>query len=285
MFPFNLPGPQFLLFFVVLTITVFAAVAIMQHRREQAWPMPKLDASDPYKIACLNSGAMGALQVATMSLIDRNIIEVDGESFKTRGGAVDVRRPIEKELVKHFAKGGDASAIESAANDSPACEAYDNELKRLRLISGPEVRATRWPTVILGVALVEAVAVVKVFTALAAGRSNVLFLVILAAIAAFLFIRLVYMRKTALGRKYIATQQSLFKGLKQRAGSIQKGGGNADLAILAAVFGLAAVPAMAFPFVDHLAVKRTGSGDGGGDSGSSESGGCGGGGGCGGCGS
>jgi uncharacterized protein (TIGR04222 family) len=288
MFPFNLPGPQFLFFYFVLTIAVFVIIRTLQERREREWHLPTLDAADPYRIACLNHGPQGAMQVATMSLIDRDIISVTNDTFTTQSGSVDVRRPIEKELVKLFAKGDDAEAIERAATYSPACKAYEAELVKLRLIAGAEVRATRWPAVLIGMGLLAGVAVTKIAVAIAAGRTNIWFLVILAVLALVILLALVYKRGTGLGSRFMETQRALFKGLPKRSANLKRGGNSADLAILAAVFGLAAVPATAFPFVDHLAVKRSGdsSSDSGSGSDSSGDSGCGGGGGgCGGCGS
>jgi hypothetical protein len=92
--------------------------------------------------------------------------------------------------------------------------------------------------------------------------------------------------RTSLGEAHLAGIRGLFADLRRRADSIQPGGGTAELAWLAAVFGLGAVPASAFPFVREFRAKReVSSGSGCGTSGCG-SGGCGGGGGggCGGCG-
>jgi uncharacterized protein (TIGR04222 family) len=284
MFPFNLPGPQFLLFFVIFALAAFIIVAVVLHRREAAWPLPKLDVSDPYRIACLSGGKVAAMQVAMLSLIDRGIVAVDGNTLETVSGTVDVNRPIEKELVRLVAKGSDADALVRAASGSPACKTYEQELANLRLISGPNVRATRWPAIHVAMALVGAVAGFKIFVALRGGHTNIAILVSLSFIAVALLASLAYKRKTGLGHEFLSTQQTLFKRLKQRADGIKPGGGSADLAILAAVFGMAAVPAMAFPFVAQV-MPRPSSGDSGGSSDSGGDSGCGGGGGCGGCGS
>jgi hypothetical protein len=134
-------------------------------------------------------------------------------------------------------------------------------------------------------AVIEGVAAAKIGTALVAGRSNVGFLLVLAALALIPLFLLANARRTGLARAFLKTQQTLFKGLKARAASIEPGGHTADLAILAAVFGLGAVPASAFPFVHQIAPKRDSGGSDGGGSDSSGDSGCGGGGGCGGCGS
>ena len=77
----------------------------------------------------------------------------------------------------------------------------------------------------------------------------------------------------------------LFKRLPERAASLKPGGESNEMAMLAAVFGLTALPAAAYPFVEKIYPKpQSDSSGSGGDSGSSCSSSCGGGCGGGGCG-
>ena len=46
--------------------------------------------------------------------------------------------------------------------------------------------------------------------------------------------------------------KTLFKRLKSRASALKAGGESNEMAMLIAVFGLAALPATAFPFVEKL---------------------------------
>jgi hypothetical protein len=92
--------------------------------------------------------------------------------------------------------------------------------------------------------------------------------------------------RTRRGDRLFADVRLLFAGLRSRAASLRSGRGDSDVTMLAAVFGLAALPAGEFVFVPALfprAGDREGTGCGSCDSGSCGGGGdCGGG--CGGCG-
>ena len=52
MFPFNLSGPEFLLFYLILSIVVIGAMIYLQ-RRSESGRAPRADLSDPYLIAFL----------------------------------------------------------------------------------------------------------------------------------------------------------------------------------------------------------------------------------------
>ena len=107
-------------------------------------------------------------------------------------------------------------------------------------------------------------------------------LVILTVIACFTASRLARPFRTARGTAVLAALRRLFARLRTRGRSLQAKTGNADAALLAAVFGLGALPAPAFGYARKL-YPRPASGDSGsGACGSSCGSGCGGG--CGGCG-
>jgi hypothetical protein len=98
--------------------------------------------------------------------------------------------------------------------------------------------------------------------------------------------RITHPRQTGRGKALLADLGSLFKSLKDRAAGFQPGSNPAELALLAAVFGVTALPVDAFPYSKTLFPQPSaGSGDSGGSSCGSSCGGGGCGGGCGGCGS
>jgi uncharacterized protein (TIGR04222 family) len=290
-FPFSLSGPFFLLFYAALALVLILGLKIMQSARERAMPRPRLDVSDPYRIAYLREGPLAAMQVAALSLIDRGILAVDDQMMQAKAALELTRRPIEQELVKAFAKPRSVDDLALLARASAANKTYHRELVAQHLLVSAGVRMMRAQGAILVAAILVAVAVVKIGVALTSGRTNVLFLVLLAAISLGAVWAVYRARLTGLGKRLIADQQALFRRLKQRAKDIAPGGQTNELAILAGVFGMLAVPAAAFPFMDQLMPRRPdqGSSDSGGSDSSSTSSdgdGCGGGGGgCGGCGS
>src|SRR6185436_11482472 len=58
--------------------------------------------------------------------------------------------------------------------------------------------------------------------------------------------------RTARGDALLADLRTLFRRLKDRAGSLRAGGATADAALLAAVFGLSALPASGFAYAKRL---------------------------------
>jgi hypothetical protein len=106
-------------------------------------------------------------------------------------------------------------------------------------------------------------------------------------LAVFLAWRIHNPYRTSLGDDYLASVRTLFARLRQRASALKPGSGSRDLLWLTALFGIAMLPASAFPAIAHVWPKpATGSGSSCGSSSCGSSGcGGGGGGGCGGCGS
>ena len=64
--PFDLPGPQFLLFYLGLSAAVIVALVVARKFAESS-AAPKLDLSDPYLIAYLRGGDAETLRVAAVS--------------------------------------------------------------------------------------------------------------------------------------------------------------------------------------------------------------------------
>jgi len=79
MFPFNLPGPLFLVFFAVFALAVFAFIYGWQ-RFAEGGELPKLSFDDPLAIAYLRGGPEEAICVAAASLLDRDLLILDGGS-------------------------------------------------------------------------------------------------------------------------------------------------------------------------------------------------------------
>src|SRR6185295_16874913 len=67
--PFDLPGPEFLLFYIILAVAVITALALLR-RAAESDSAPQVDLGDPYLIAYLRGGENEAPRVALVSLID-----------------------------------------------------------------------------------------------------------------------------------------------------------------------------------------------------------------------
>jgi uncharacterized protein (TIGR04222 family) len=294
--PFDLPGPEFLVFFIGLS--AFAVIALIVTRKlAERSAAPKLDLSDPYLIAYLRGAEPETLRVAAVSLIDRGLLIATGTQLKTaeKASADGVRRPIEKELLRRFKRADEATAIFDDSRLRATCTPYADTLKNAGLLPSESIVGARWTRLLIVCAILAGVAVVKILIALSRGRTNVWFLVILAVVAIVIAAKISFPRLTESGKAMIADLQDLYGGLKDRALFLRTGGATLEPLMLAAVFGVGALSSADFAFTHVLfprakaAAQSTstcgsscGSSCSSSSCGSSCGGGCGGG--CGGCG-
>jgi len=289
--PFDLRGPEFLIFYIILCVAVLAAL-LLYRRFAESGPPPRIDLADPYLIAYLRGGESEAARVALVSLVDRGLLTASGTTVVLTKGASpkDARRQIERLLMERLASPAESTSIVADSSVQPATNKYRDMLTRLCVLPGAAINRSRVTGFLLTVAVLGGAAAVKIFVALSRGRTNIAFLIILALIAVAIAGKVSFPRLTVRGRSLLQDVKLLYSGLKERAGSVASGGANADAAMLAAVFGLGALSAGSFAYAGALFPKATRGGwsssscgtSGGSSCGSSCGGGCGGG--CGGCG-
>ena len=277
--PFQLTGFSFLGFYVLVGIIIIWGLRTWIRQIETADAKPQQNMTDPYLIATLRAGEKEALRVATVALLDRGMLVADGVKLKRKqtDAAELVKRPIEKAILKRYAHPGEGVEIFKDANARTACKGYAETLAEQGLIANGSTYARRFLPVAIALGLLIAVTWTKINIAFSQGRHNVGFLIILTIVFAIVTLYFWRKRRTALGDAMMADLQSLFSRLKGRTNALRAGGQTNEAALLAAVFGLSALPVASFPFMQKLYPAK--SRDGG--TGSSCSGGCGGGG-CGG---
>ena len=289
--PFDLRGPEFLVFYVALGALVTLAVAIM---RRQAEPFAQTTAplTDYLKIAYLRGGPSEALRVATVALLDRGLVEiVDEHRLKATPERMPAGLPrTEQHMLENCKTPTRASAIVDDTSlritVQTECEAH---LVRAGLLPDENVRAVHQGLVIGGVLLLALVALVKIIVALGRGRTNIGFLILAAIAFGFIVFRMARPFRTAAGEAMLADLRRLFSAARHRPAAAGVPGGTNETALLAAVFGTGAFGERLFRRPQPVRSSRiTGCGSGascgsGSSCGSSCGGGCGGG--CGGCGS
>jgi uncharacterized protein (TIGR04222 family) len=307
--PFDLRGPEFLLFYFMFSVAVLVILHLLL-RRDEFPNVGKPPLDDPYLVAALRGGEIEVLRVTALSLIDRGLLALKSSGtpsiFSSNAenrlevkdpAAIDaVKRPIEKRVLEAFKTAQPISTMNSLLGCS-ACLDYTLNLERFGLLPGRGIRAVRQRRLWIALAILVGVAGLKIVIALSRGRTNLLFLIILASLAAYLALRIGNPFRTARGEEFLNDVKSLFANLQLRADSLRPGGATSDLVWLASAFGLSAVSPVLFPHVTALMPRRPereGGSSGWGSSSSCGSfsscggGGCGGGcggGGCGGCGS
>lgn len=305
--PLDLRGPEFLLFYLAFAAVVVTALALLRRQLESGDP-PKLPVVDPYLIAYVRGGANEALRVATISLIDRGLLEVHGDRLVRVATLerIEVRRPIERALLDFFAPPSSGLVLTGAKRASEmyrdskldaACESYRHEAERLRLLPDESWQARRIVLGMAAIVLLAGLGFTKIWVALERGHRNIGFLLVEIALAVFCAVWVLARRQTTIGARFVADIREMLDSLRRRASVIRAGGRTQELALLAGVFGVAALPeAVApyrkklFPRIEQQVTSSCGSSCGsacgtgcGGGGGGCGGGGCGGGG-CGGCG-
>jgi uncharacterized protein (TIGR04222 family) len=301
--PFDLRGPQFLVFYIALIVVVKLALMVWRGRVEATGPASPPDLADPYLIAYLRGGQAEAVRVGVVSLIDRGLLRQVSEDLVVvadASGEERVRRPFERALLHAFRLPTQAWKVLArgvSASLDRVSDGLKEELQRLGLLSaGSHQLAMLGPT-LAGAALLVAVSGAKIQVALSRGRHNIGFLIVLTVVGVIVTLCTLTQRRTALGRQALMLAKRRFLGLRARAAELEPGGATNEAVLLAALFGLGALPALSYPYTRHLFPRATegsasgaggcgGSGCGGSSGGGGDGGGGGGGcgGGCGGCG-
>ena len=123
--PFDLKGPEFLLFYVIVATGVLICAAVFRRMKESRRP-PKVNL-EPYTIAFLRGGANETLRVALVSLVDRGLIVESSGSVRTAPIATPeaVRHPVEKALLAKFRRSGKATDIFTDGRLAELCRPYE----------------------------------------------------------------------------------------------------------------------------------------------------------------
>lgn len=286
--PFDLPGPEFLAFYIVFGSAVIAGLYIARGISESG-TVPKMDYSNPYLLAYLRGGERETIHVAAMSLIDRGLLRADGEqlSASSKNAEQIVHRPVEKALLGRSRVVREIARTSESGTLKAACKEYKDKLEDLGLLPNEKIANARVYRLVVALILLFGVAFIKVIFATLQGRQNIVFLLILAGIFGYIAIKTYNPFRTALGNVMLADLKTLFSSLKTRAATIVPGGSTGEAALLMAVFGATALPSSRFPIIDRFEEYRRGSSTacgGSGCGGGSSSSCCSGGSGCGGCG-
>ena len=301
--PFELRGPEFLLFYFCFSLAVIGAIILLR-RRAESGGSPRIDLGDPYLIAYLRGGEDEALRVAVVSLVDRGMLVADGRLIR-RADHVTVdmaSRPIERAVLELFITADNGASVLKDKNLKHVFQPYQDTLERAGLLPDGATRGARLKRLMLGLAALGIVGVIKIQIGLSLERP-VGFLVVMMIVAIVIAAAVSFPRLTARGKATLEDITNLDSGLRTQINSYGAGGASAELAMYAAVFGVAALAATPFAYAEDLFRRKysktfassscgtsvsssCGSSDGGSSScGSSDGGGGCGGGGCGGCGS
>jgi uncharacterized protein (TIGR04222 family) len=285
MSPFDLPGPQFLIFYLILGGVLTAFLWIFRHHGEQGKTVSAPELTDPYLVACLRAGSAEVWRLATIRLIDRGLMKADGATISVVADAKpeDLPNEVERATLEWFRTPQDAISLikeSSSLRLRQLVSPYEERLIELGLLPGSTANRGRYVAAACALALV---AIIKIFIALDRGHKNIGFLIILAAVGLFVLYKAATPVRTLRGQAVLEDLKKLFSRLHQ-PDALQPGKSSAEVMWMAAVYG---VGALALSHVEKLYPKgrsRSSCSSSCGASCGSSCGGGGCGGGCGGCG-
>jgi len=286
--PFDLYGPQFLVFYLVFGVALLAGLAYLR-RSNDPDPSTPVHLTDPYQIAYLRGGANEVMRLATIGLIDRGLLKVNGTKVQVsdQGRAAPVTHPVERAILESFRTESQATSVFSNAALKKVCEPYRPPLVDLGLLPDDAAKRRALVYALCAAGILLAVAAIKIEVALARGRSNIQFLIILTILLVIFALSMAALRRTRRGDAFLKDMRTLLGSLKDRSSAFVPRSNTDEVLLLSAVFGVAALPAGAYPYARALFPKAgaDGSSCGSASSCGSSCGGGGCGGGCGGCGS
>ena len=294
--PFDLRGPEFLVFYVGLGVVVTLVIAALSQRSDAAVGTI-LPLTDYLKIAYLRGGPEEALRVATVALLDRGLVElIDEHHLKATAANVPAGlQRTEQRVIESCRQPTRASAIVEDTSlkmtVTVECEAH---LIRAGLLPDEKAKAARLSLLVGGMVLLGVVAIGKIFIAFSRGRTNVGLLIVASLAFGYVLHRVTQSTRTSAGETMLDDLRRLFSALRDRAVPFGTPSGTNERALLAAVFGVDSLPWWEYSaeqlFRRPQPKPSSSSGNWGGSCGSAGGESCGsgcggGGGGCGGCGS
>ncbi len=241
--PFNLSGLEFLLFYLILCTIVIVALVHLR-RAAESGGTPKINLSDPYLIAYLRGGKNETLRIATLSLIDRNLLTVNNQTVQTAENvSIDIASvPLEQSMLKIFAKGYSATSIYTSPTLDEACRSYEHRLKQDGLLPDDKTKEKRRNRLIYASIIMLGVGVARIVQSLATGHFNLLYLILMMIVAVLIARAYHSPRLTQRGKNFLEDIQTLYAHLKYAKLNPQRGSASTDQMMLgAAVFGIGAL--------------------------------------------
>ncbi len=296
-------GPTFLALYAVVIVSTLVLCVWGRHRGDRSRWEPPLSLPpdpDPLETAYLRGGVNEVARVMIFDLLQRGYLRVvtppkrwfsvpDPGTIERHPEAPPPRllRPIEREVMDWFSVGRAAKDVfESrglATRLAAHCAGFEETLQRERLLTDEGARAWSWKVGGAGGAVILGLGLYKLLIALAKGRFNVGFLVVLGVTGLVLLAALCRpQRLSARGRNYLQRLQETFRRLQMEKARLGLMGPDPRLVLLVSLFGVGMLQGTAHDAYRRMFMQPSSGGCGGGCGGGGGGGGCGGG--CGGCG-
>jgi uncharacterized protein (TIGR04222 family) len=258
--PFDLSGPSFLIFYLCLGMILIFAAQHHRHRAESG-PAPKMELSDPYLIAYLRGGEKEALRLGVITLIDRDLLIVDGATVRRKEQEIrrDAVNPLEYELLKKFSIPAQAASVFEDEMLREACAPYRAKLEQAGLIPDASTTRERTYRCLVAAGILVAVGLSKIVIGITRGRP-VAFLIILMIAAVGVTAITSFPRLTRRGELALEDVQTLYAHMRNRASGRRRGSATPGMMMLAAVFGITALAPIERAFARSIFSRHRSSG-------------------------
>ena len=267
-------GPDFLVFYATV---ILGTLALCWWRLWKADPTRSMRAPaippelDPYEVAYLRGGPNEVLRLVILSLIQRGYLRPDkpeaGDQIEKHPDHPDARylSKLEKKVFDGFDFAKTAPLIfasESLQRSAEAaCQSYEEHLQSQSLLLPEDIRVTKQSTFVWGLAIMLGLGGYKLCVALAKGRHNVGFLILMglfSLVVLGLMSGTILRRMSSRGKAYLETLTFTFDKLKQRISQPRSTEGALSedlLLLLAGVFGIGVLSGTAYAFYPKMFQK------------------------------
>ena len=276
--PLNFTGPVFLVFYACYGAAISLGLYLLRAGEPQT-PDAAVP-TDPQTIAYLRGGTEEALRTTAVTLLEQgalllgpnDTLHTDPNHTLPRGASA-----IDRLVCEHFRTEGPTGSLFKNESLALRVEAHARRpLEDAGLIPDETLRKARWGRLIGALAMLGTLAAVKIALALHRGHTNVGFLLVETVVFGLIACRLTIRHRTPAGDRALDYLKHTFEDVRHRTKPLEHPDPQ-DIAIVAAVFGLAALPAASYANVEDLRRRQDSDGwVGGGESGTWSSGGDGG---------
>lgn len=254
-----LPKTGFLLAYLLACAGVITMLYVRRIVAEPVRELTKFDTSDPYRLAYLRGGANEALRVATAVLIEaRHLMLLQNESSEKEKQLVtapdcDAKSlpfPLERAVLRFFTTPRKPEEIfEQGGLKQQVDDLYKEELEKAGLLPSEAQKQARTSRALFALIFILVVGLAKIGVAVWHGYRNIGFTVLIMIVAAIWAWSFSGDYRMRFGDYVVKSLESLFEGMRAQAAALKANASMAQIALLAGVYGVAALPAEVFPEV------------------------------------
>ena len=183
--PFDLKGPQFLLFYIGLIVALMLLRVLIRTISQSTGLLSIVrKVRDPYKIAYIRSGSTGAIRLAVADMLASGMLKKDEGEIEC--GEETAEHPLQRSIQAHFMKGLPLAGLYEQSAIVKEARKLEPELVEHGFLLGESRRNLGRLVDASVLFFLVSFALVRIAQALLAGRTKLLFLIFLATVGILL---------------------------------------------------------------------------------------------------